>query len=186
MSHHYGEDNGPTQEPPNATHIFEKMNSGEQLAYMGTDAAKWAHCFSVMAYLLHDQKGQKWSELLDPDPGEWLFGWFANALGAGESHGYSKGLKDGEEEGDEDAEPYVSPGPVELTKQRLHARGIRQWTLFLDQLPHRLPSSVINHITMGNLGRLTVTDPSLHNREVPTITVEEIGVAMRRDEGQVV
>jgi hypothetical protein len=52
----------------------------------------------------------------------------------------------------------------------------------LDWLPGHMPKRWINHLTMGNLGRLTVTDERLHAREVPTITVEEIGNAMKYDE----
>jgi hypothetical protein len=55
-------------------------------------------------------------------------------------------------------------------------------TQVLDWLPHHMPKRWINHLTMGNLGRLTVVDERLHSKEVPTITVEDIGNAMRKDE----
>lgn len=58
--------------------------------------------------------------------------------------------------------------------------GIR----ILDEIPHRLPKRWVNHVTMGNLGRLSVVDPRLHSKEVPTITVEDFGNAMKYDEGR--
>lgn len=60
----------------------------------------------------------------------------------------------------------------------LHKLEIR----VLDRLVHRLPKRWINHLTCGNLGRLTTEDERLHTREVPTITVEEIMGAIKVDE----
>lgn len=55
-------------------------------------------------------------------------------------------------------------------------------TRILDALPRLMPKRWINHLTMGNLGRLTVRDPRLHTKEVLTITLQEVCGAIKYDE----
>jgi hypothetical protein len=43
----------------------------------------------------------------------------------------------------------------------------------------KLPARVRHLFVMSELGHLTAFDPRLHSREVPTITVEEFGEAMK-------
>lgn len=60
---------------------------GEILARMGTDAAKWTDEFMRIRH----EKGP----FANPNE-EWgvMVGWFANAIGAGETKGLQDGLKD--------------------------------------------------------------------------------------------
>lgn len=58
-----------------------KMSDGELLAYMGTDAEKWANEFT-------DRLGG------DPTPGGQLFTWICNAIEAGRSAGYAQAKKE--------------------------------------------------------------------------------------------
>jgi hypothetical protein len=46
----------------------------------------------------------------------------------------------------------------------------------------KLPPRFRHLLVMSELGHLTATDPRLHPREVPTITVDEIGRAMQYEE----
>lgn len=54
------------------TEQLADMSSGELLAWLGTDATRWAEAFAAMAKLVDDPSNQGW-----------LIGWFANALMAG-------------------------------------------------------------------------------------------------------
>ncbi len=67
-----------------------------------------------------------------------------------------------------------------LLRYEWQPRRVEQKTL--DWLVGALPRRWINHLTMGNLGRVYVNDPRLHAREVPTVTIQEIGEAIRHDE----
>jgi hypothetical protein len=50
-------------------------------------------------------------------------------------------------------------------------RMIRTW--------FRLPPGLRHTLVCSELGALTVLDPRLHRREVPTITIQEVTDAMR-------
>jgi hypothetical protein len=50
------------------------MSDGELLAWMGTDATRWAHVFEMAAGRV---------PLDDEERRGWLIGWFANAIEAG-------------------------------------------------------------------------------------------------------
>jgi hypothetical protein len=66
--------------------VEEKETSGAFLARIGTDGALWAQEFC-------NQFGG------DGDPGSAIHGWFANAIEAGRSAGYSEGLRYGKDYG---------------------------------------------------------------------------------------
>jgi hypothetical protein len=46
----------------------------------------------------------------------------------------------------------------------------------------RVPRGIRQTLVLNELGRLSVADPRLHSREVPTITVQEIIDAMKFEE----
>lgn len=60
-------------------------SSGDFLTRLGTDAEKWAIEFIKAA------SGLNLNELIDSSPGGFVFGWFANAISAGESSAISDG-----------------------------------------------------------------------------------------------
>lgn len=74
---------------------------------------------------------------------------------------------------------------VQLFLRLLRYKARRVGTRILDELPHRLPRKWVNHLTAANMGRLSVEDPRLHTKEVPTMTVEDMMNAMKYDERSV-
>lgn len=62
------------------------MSDGELLAYMGTDAQRWAQEFlRIKAEIERADDGRS------TDDEGWMIGWFANAIGAGERAARSAG-----------------------------------------------------------------------------------------------
>lgn len=66
-------------------------SSGEVLAELGTDAAKWS---AALADMLKTMMIDNESASIDGAPGSDLFGWVANMIEAGRSAGYAKGQED--------------------------------------------------------------------------------------------
>lgn len=62
------------------------------LARLGVDAAEWAAQFEATWHRLRAQ-GHSTGDLIDSTPGDWLHGWFCNAIEAGRSAGYAEGVK---------------------------------------------------------------------------------------------
>lgn len=78
----------------------QRETDGALLARLGTDGAAWAEAFSETAFMLAARRDEgdgspesmalALAKLLSEDePGDWLHGWFANAIEAGWSAGYS-------------------------------------------------------------------------------------------------
>lgn len=65
---------------------YEGMTDGEMLAYLGTDAEKWAEAFCYFNPHLTETSAK---------PGDTIHGWFCNAIEAGRSAGYSEGVASG-------------------------------------------------------------------------------------------
>jgi hypothetical protein len=71
---------------------LEQESAGAMLTRMGVDAERWTLAFRETFYRLvveRERYGMSFKDavedVLAPEPGDWLFGWFANAIGAGES-----------------------------------------------------------------------------------------------------
>lgn len=61
-----------------------------------------------------------------------------------------------------------------LRRMALYARRREAGALLLEVLPRPWKATMAAHL----IGELTATDPRLHSREVPTITVQELLNAM--------
>ena len=70
----------------------DEETAGALLARLGTDATIWAQEF-VLHALIYAESGD---DPLDPAPGDFLHGWFANAIETGRDAGYWAGVRDAE------------------------------------------------------------------------------------------
>lgn len=64
-------------------------SDGDLLARIGTDASLWALEFVLHALVYAEGGGDP----LDPTPGDFLHGWFANAIEAGRTAGHWAGVR---------------------------------------------------------------------------------------------
>lgn len=72
-------------------------SDGEMTAWLGIDGLRWAALFErtffeLLARNIEDGMAHKdaVAALLESGPGDWLHGWFCNAIAAGEADGYSR------------------------------------------------------------------------------------------------
>lgn len=70
-------------------HSTQKMSSGEMLAYMGTDARRWAQAFGERFTVSSRAADATAHDLIGV-----MVGWFANAIEAGRDAGAKQGVSD--------------------------------------------------------------------------------------------